>query len=133
MYKTTCIWAEAVGEVLISRREPTNSADRYAVVVLKEETIIGHLSRKMSKVCTLFLRRGGSICCKVTGSRCYSRDLPQGGLDIHVPCSLLFIANMRKVLAAKCTNLDQLNFFHTFKSVSDNMIYSTEVLQYAMQ
>ena len=40
VYKT--IWAAAVWEVLICRREPTNSADRYAVAVLKEETIIGH-------------------------------------------------------------------------------------------
>ena len=108
VYKT--IWGAAVGEVLICRREPTNSADRYAVAVLKEETIIGHLPRKMSKVCSLFLRRGGSIRCKVTGSRRYSSDLPQGGLEI--PCSLLFKANvkeitkLRKVLAAKCTILD---------------------------
>ena len=35
----------------------------------------GHLPRKMSKVCSLFLRRGGSIRCKVTGSRRYSSDL----------------------------------------------------------
>ena len=41
VYKT--IWGAAVGEVLICRREPTNSADRYAVAVLKEQTIIGHL------------------------------------------------------------------------------------------
>ena len=100
-----CSW-----EVLIRRREPTNSADSYAVAVLKEETIIGHLPWKMSKVCSLFLRRGGSIRCKVTGSRRYSSDLPQGGLEI--PCSLLFKANvkeitkLRKVLAAKCTILD---------------------------
>ena len=91
-------------------QEGANSADRYAVAVLKEETIIGHLPRKMSKVCSLFLRRGGSIRCKVTGSRRYSSDLPQGGLEI--PCSLLFKANvkeitkLRKVLAAKCTILD---------------------------
>ena len=104
LYKTIC------GKVLICRREPTNSADRYAVAVLKEETIIGHLPRKMSKICSLFLRRGGSIRCKVTGSRRYSSDLPQGGLEI--PRSLLFTANvkevmkLRKVLAAKCTVLD---------------------------
>ena len=80
-----------------------------AVAVLKEETIIGHLPRKMSKVCSLFLRRGGSICCKVTGSRRYSSDLPQGGFEIS--CSLLFKANvkeitkLRKVLAANCIGL----------------------------
>ena len=34
VYKT--VWAAAVGEVLICRREPTNSADRYAVAVLKD-------------------------------------------------------------------------------------------------
>ena len=93
VYKT--VWAAAVGEVLICRREPTNSADRYAVAVLKEETIIEHLPRKMSKICSLFLRRGGSIRCKVTGSRRYSSDLPQGGLEI--PCSLLFKANMKEI------------------------------------
>ena len=43
VYKT--VWAVAVGEVLICRREPSNSADRYAVAVLKEETIIGHLGQ----------------------------------------------------------------------------------------
>ena len=99
VYKT--IWRAAVGEILISRRKPTNSADRYAVAVLEEETIIGHLPRKMSKV--LFLRRGGSIRCKVTGRRRYSSE---------IPCSLLFKANvkemtkLRKVLVAKCTILD---------------------------
>ena len=47
VYKT--IWAAAVREVLICRREPTNSADRYAVAVLKEETIIGHLRGRCRK------------------------------------------------------------------------------------
>ena len=52
VYKT--IWVAAVGEVLICRREPTNSADRYAIAVLKEKTIIGHLPRKMSKFVLCF-------------------------------------------------------------------------------
>ena len=69
---------------------PTNSADRYVVAILKEETIIGHLPRKISKVCSLFLRRDGSIRCKVTGSRRYCSYPPQGGLAI--PSSLQFYA-----------------------------------------
>ena len=81
VYKT--IWVAAVGEVLICRREPINSADRYVVAVLKEETIIGHLLQKTLKVRSLFLRRGGSICYKVTGSRRYSSDLPQAGLGVY--------------------------------------------------
>ena len=93
------IWAEAIGEELVCIREPTNTADRYAVAVLRRETIIGHLPRKISKVCSLFLRRGGSIRCTVTGSRRHSSDLPQGGLEI--PCSLLFTADMKEIMKLK--------------------------------
>ena len=50
-------------------------ADRYAIAVLKQETIIGHLPRKISKVCSLFLRSGGSIRYTVTGSRRHPSDL----------------------------------------------------------
>lgn len=35
----------------------------------------------------MFLRRGGSINCQVSGARHYLRDLIQGGLEI--PCVLL--------------------------------------------
>ena len=34
----------------------------------------------------MFLRRGGTISCRVTGGRPYSEDLPEGGLE--VPCTL---------------------------------------------
>ena len=69
------IWATAIGEELGCGREPTNMADRYAVAVLKQETVIGYLPKKISKVCSLFLRRGGSIRCTVTGSRRHPSDL----------------------------------------------------------
>ena len=54
MYKD--IWAAAIGEELVCGREPTNMADRYAGAILKQGTVIGHLPRKVSKVCSLFLR-----------------------------------------------------------------------------
>ena len=71
------IWAAAIGEELVCGRETTNMADRYAVAVLKQETVIGRLPRKISKVCSLFLRRGGSIHCTMTGSRHHPSDLPR--------------------------------------------------------
>ena len=82
------IWEAVIGEVLQCERERTNAEDRYAVAVKKDGRIIGHLPSKISRVCSLFLRRGGSIRCRITGSRRYSSDLPQGGLEI--PCILLF-------------------------------------------
>ena len=60
-------WAVAVGELLTCSREPTNARDRYAVAVIMDGTTIGHRPRKICKVCSVFLRRGGLISCKVTG------------------------------------------------------------------
>ena len=64
--------AAAIGEELECDREPGNSCDRYAVAVKRSGVVIGHLPRKVSRVCSLFLRRGGVISCTVTGGRQYS-------------------------------------------------------------
>ena len=72
------IWLAAIGKELECDREPQNSCDCYAVAVKKSGVVIGHLPRKLSRVCSLFLRRGGVISCTVTGGRRYSGDLPQG-------------------------------------------------------
>ena len=81
-------------EVLECKREPGNSSDPYAVAVLKEitgaDTVVGHVPRSISSICSIFLRRGGSITSRVNGHRRYSSDLPQGGLEI--PCVLTFSA-----------------------------------------
>ena len=49
---------------------------------------MGHAPRKISALCSLFQRQSGSITCCVTGSRQYSRDLSQGGLQVL--CILIF-------------------------------------------
>ena len=49
---------------------------------------IGHVPRAISPICSIFIRRGGTIKCLITGGRRYSSDLPQGGLEI--PCVLTF-------------------------------------------
>jgi len=69
-------------------KEEENSQDHYAVAVFKHNTIVGHLPRAISTVCSLFIRHGGSIRHEITDSRHYSRDLPQGGME--VPCKLHF-------------------------------------------
>ncbi len=65
-----------------------NTQDIYAVAVLKSGVVVGHLPRKISSICSLFLRCGGRIHCTVTAARRYSADLEQGGLE--VPCILKF-------------------------------------------
>ena len=64
------IWDAAIGEVLVCERELRNVEDCYAIAVTKDETVIGHLPRNLSRVCSLFtcvfIRRGGTIDCTVT-------------------------------------------------------------------
>ena len=85
-YKHT--WAAVYGEELPCEREAGNRVDAFAVAVMKDGTVVGHVPKKISSVCSLYLRRGGSIICRVTGSRRYSEDLIEGGLEI--PCVLIF-------------------------------------------
>ena len=87
------VWVAVLGEELACKRERGNSKDPFAVAVTKSERIVSHVPRKISAVCTMFLRRGGSIICWVTGSRRYSEDLPQGRLEI--PCVLTFKVKKR--------------------------------------
>ena len=50
-----------IGEEVECVREPLNENDRYAVVVIKDDIVIGHLPRNISRVCSLFLHRGGVL------------------------------------------------------------------------
>ncbi len=89
------IWTAVVGEELPCQRERANPRDPFAVAVPKDEAIVGHVPRKISSICSFFIRRHGSISCRVTGSRRYSNDLPQGGLE--VPCLLTFEGSAKEV------------------------------------
>ena len=80
------VWTPVTGEVLTCARETVNLHDHFAVKVLRAGVIVGHLPKKISTICSLFLSKGGTISCQVSGNRRYSSDLIQGGLE--VPCIL---------------------------------------------
>ena len=82
------IWNSHVGETLSCVRERGNMNDIFAVAVQKDAKAVGHVPRHISCSCNLFIRRGGLLSCSVTGTRQYSSDLPQGGLE--VPCYYMF-------------------------------------------
>ena len=48
------LWDASIGEDILCEREPFNNADRYAVAVLKDDTVVGHIPRKISRICSLF-------------------------------------------------------------------------------
>ena len=81
------IWAPVLGKELLCKHERHNPHDLFAIAVTKHHVVVGHLPRKYSALFWSFLR-SGSITCIITGTRRYSRDLVQGGLE--VPCMLKF-------------------------------------------
>ena len=83
------IWEAGIdGEVLLCEREVGNVHNMFAVTIKQDDTTVGHCPQKISSICSIFIRRGGSTTCQVNGNRRYSQDLPQGGLE--VPCILTF-------------------------------------------
>ena len=93
------IWISAVGEELPCVREMENLRDPFAVAVARSGITVGHIPRKISSTCSMFLRLGGMINCRVTGERRYSADLSQGGLE--VPCILLLRGSSRDIEKVK--------------------------------
>ena len=83
---------------LICEREVGNPRDTHAVAIKKSIAggccTVGHIPRKISSICSIFIRRGGAIYCIASGHRRYSSDLPQGGLE--VPCTLTFVTKDNK-------------------------------------
>ena len=87
------IWPNpTVDDELLTEREVGNPHDTHAVAIKKHIsgvlTTVGHVPRTISKVSSVFIRRGGTIQGTVNGHRRYSADLEQGGLEI--PCILTY-------------------------------------------
>ena len=90
------LWEAALDDELQCKRELFNLKDRNAVAIIEEERVVGHLPQTISLACSLFICRGGNIKCEVTGTRRYSADLPQRGLEI--PCCLIIEGQSKEVL-----------------------------------
>ena len=105
-------WTPVLGEDLQCQRESSNANDPYAIAVMKEDNVVGHVPRRISAACSLFIQKGGRILCTVQASRRYSADLPQGGLE--APCSLRFsgadkiVTKLRRLLALHKDNMSLL-------------------------
>ena len=94
------VWTPFLGETLPYSPEDGNPHDPFCVKVTKRDVgTVGHLPITIRSSCSVFLQMGGAISCRVTRSRCYSRDLDQGGLEI--PCVLVFQGSNCLVSKAK--------------------------------
>jgi len=81
-------------------RELGNIRDRYAVAV-KDRMIIGHLMRKVLCVCSLLLRRGGTVRCIVTG-------ITTANISIDLKC-----IDCNKIIPVKIISCIKFSWFMT--------------------
>ena len=93
------IWEAVLDEELPSQKELGNLADPFAVAVIRDGVVVGHVPKKISSVCSLFLQRNGSITCCISGYRRFSEDLLQGGVEI--PCTMTFAGEAKHTVKAK--------------------------------
>ena len=128
-YKSIC--SPSIGEVLVCDPEFGNIEDPYAVkVVTSGGTTVGHVPRRISTLCHLFLLKNGSIICQVSAKRRFSQDLPQGGLE--VPCILTFfgldkdIAKVIKLTSAAPTENITLYRLHVRENRAKNLLQITK-------
>ena len=96
------VWEPTIGEMLSCERDNGNSHNTFAVAIKNSSKVVGHIPRFLSSICSIFIQRGGEIVCRITGSRHYSADLPQGGMEI--PCILIFKSHSIK----ECSKAEHL-------------------------
>lgn len=86
------IWLPKIGEFLDTRREPENEFDKYAIAVMQNNVVVGHLTKgrtgRFAKTVSFFLQASEDNKCKVEviGKRVNLGD--KEGLQI--PCKLHF-------------------------------------------
>ncbi len=68
-----------MGEELTVRIDDNNEHDQYAVDVVKDDVVVGHVPQEVTRVSYYFIRHGGQMKCQITGRR-------KLGKGLVVPC-----------------------------------------------
>ena len=89
------VWTPFIGEELITEKEEGNEHDVFAVAVLKDGNVVGHVPREFSRIAWHFLNHGGTITCQITGHRKF-------GNGLEVPCNYFFFGESKLVCKLKC-------------------------------
>ena len=89
-----------IGSVLSSKHEDDPQSlfyDKYAIALINSELVaVGHLPKFVSKLTHFFVKHAGKIRCEITGSKRYSSDLEQGGLEI--PAKIIFQNSSKRII-----------------------------------
>ena len=117
------IWPNPINEEqLTCELEVGNSHDPLAVAIKKlidgSNMIVGHVPKRISPLCSVFIRIGGSITCVVDCPRRYSSDLPQSGLEILAGFNWRMTCNFTKF-----TNFAKLSHYMVLYIAKYHLVY----------
>ena len=102
-YHYRYIWTPRIGEELIGKHEPNNSYDKFAIAILKDDTIVGHVPREISSQFAELLESEGMVNVKVKANPVKTK---RNG--IRVPCTYIvsgkriFVVNIMNNIANIC-------------------------------
>ena len=85
------IWTPFVGEILHVEQEVCNPEDRFAVAIVKAETVVSHVPREVSCLFWHFIQHDGIVSCEITGHR-------KHGIGLEVPCTYNFSAKKNIIM-----------------------------------
>ena len=83
-----------IGEQLYLEKEPGNPHDNFAVAIINDYQVVGHIPEDFSWTTWHFITRGGSVMCQITGRR-KKRKGPE------VPCKYIFRGSTKDVKKLK--------------------------------
>ena len=96
VYKT--IWMPNQGDIFNTRIKERNIHDRYAVAIVVDTNIVGHVPRKFSKMVYYFIRNGGTVTGSVCGRRKRSTQHMKG---LEIPCIYEFSSSKKNITKLK--------------------------------
>ena len=97
------MWTPLIDEILFCDREEDNSEDSFAISVIKDGNIVGHVPREASRIVWYFIEHGGSIDCRITGRR-------KHGKGLVVPCAYCFHARKSCMIRKLRKMLNQVSY-----------------------
>ena len=78
-------WEAEIGSKLTAQYKTRPGAlvqDKYAIALKQKDVTVGHIPKFLSKITYFYLKHGGDLLVEIIGKRKYSRDLPQGGMEL---------------------------------------------------
>ena len=92
-----------MSEELATATAPENPHDKYAVKVLKDNDVVIHVPKDLSKHCTSALLCGGTMKCAIRGKR--ENELENG---LEVPCRYVVKGSKYMIVNVDCMISDYL-------------------------